>query len=129
MDKPKSPKNAEMKTKILMIALMMVVVSGCEKKETFNVPPIVGNTYSAFFSHTIGDGPKLYSAYKFISDSTALELLIDSSAVIYFQAEVDYVYFYPGIFIRQSDYSKGGSLGTFDNEGCLLIKSFKMTKI
>lgn len=114
-----------MKTKIFSIIILLLLF-GCNKENLIVIPSITGNTYTAFSSHESVDGTALYSAYQFINDSTALELMVDCDGVVYSSFEVEYNYFYPSIAIRNTDETKGVWLGSFDDEDNLIIKGFKM---
>ena len=114
-----------MKTKIFSI-IILILLFGCSKEDSIIIPSITGNTYAAFSSHKSVDGAALYNAYQFINDSTALELMVDGDGVVYSSFEVEYNYFYPNIAIRNTDQTKGVWLGSFDGEGNLIIKGFKM---
>jgi len=112
--------------KTLLFVIIFVLAMSC-KKDIGDNPVIIGKTYTAFTSQKSVDGIPLYVAYRFITESMALELSIDSTTTIHSQIEVEYVNCYPEIAIRNADYEKGFWVGAFYDEKHLMIHNLKMT--
>ena len=113
-----------MKNLFLFIAIALFV--GCTKEST--KLDLTGKTYSGYSFTSTFSHLKIYEGYKFISDTKAIELLLEENSKIISQTEVGYILNYPDIKIEGDNTADSYLYGSFTDENTLQLKGIIMTK-